>query len=74
MNHHRRRGTWPAVTPEMCLYRVHWIEEGQVKKSHAQFVRMAFKHMESLLAEGQPSWMVPVPYSDLDDNLDDIPF
>tara|TARA_R100000458_G_C8133510_1_gene147582 strand:- start:182 stop:379 length:198 start_codon:yes stop_codon:yes gene_type:complete len=64
----------PFREPEMTLYRVHWMEEGEVKKSHAQFVRMAFKHMESLLAKGQPSWMVPVPFSDLDDDLDDIPF
>jgi len=63
----------PLREPEMTLYRVHWMEKGEVKKSHAQFVRMAFKHMESLLAKGQPSWMVPVPFSDLDD-LDDIPF
>ena len=67
-------GIYPAVTPEMTLYRVHWVEEGEIKKSHAQFVRMAFKHMESLLAKGQPSWMVPVPYSELADDLDDIPF
>ena len=64
----------PLREPEMLLYRVHWMEEGEVKKSHAQFVRMAFKHMESLLAKGQPSWMVPIPFSDLDDDLDDIPF
>lgn len=55
----------------MYLYRVHWMEEGEVKRSHAQFIRMAFKHMESLLAKGIPSWMVPIPYSELDD---DIPF
>ena len=56
------------------LYRVHWMVEGEVKKSHAQFVRMAFKQMESLLAKGQPSWMVPVFYSDLDEDIDNIPF
>ena len=61
----------PLREPETLLYRVHWISEGEVKKSHAQFARMAFKHMESLLAKGQPSWMVPVPYSELSD---DIPF
>ena len=61
----------PLREPEMLLYRVHWMEEGELKKSHAQFARMAFKHMESLLAKGQPSWMVPIPYADLDD---DIPF
>jgi len=59
---------------EPMLYRVHWMVEGEVKKSHAQFVRMAFKHMESLLAKGQPSWMVPVFYSDLDEDIDNIPF
>jgi len=59
---------------EPVLYRVHWMVEGEVKKSHAQFVRMAFKHMESLLAKGQPSWMVPVFYSDLDEDMDNIPF
>jgi len=59
---------------EPVLYRVHWMVEGEVKKSHAQFVRMAFKHMESLLAKGQPSWMVPVFYSDLDEDIDNIPF
>tara|TARA_R110001583_G_scaffold41693_1_gene132418 strand:+ start:944 stop:1144 length:201 start_codon:yes stop_codon:yes gene_type:complete len=64
-------GVYPAVTPDMYLYRVHWMEEGEVKRSHAQFIRMAFKHMESLLAKGIPSWMVPIPYSELDD---DIPF
>tara|TARA_R100000234_G_scaffold60224_1_gene36518 strand:+ start:257 stop:454 length:198 start_codon:yes stop_codon:yes gene_type:complete len=64
----------PLKEPEMLLYRVHWMVEGEVKKSHAQFARMAFKHMESLLAKGQPSWMVPVPFSDLDEDLDDIPF
>ena len=50
------------------------VEEGEIKKSHAQFVRMAIKHMESLLAKGQPSWMVSVPYSEWADDLDDIPF
>ena len=64
----------PLREPEMLLYRVHWLEEGEVKKSHAQFARMAFKHMENLLAKGQPSWMVPIPYSDLDPGLDDVPF
>tara|TARA_R110002074_G_scaffold204656_1_gene372993 strand:+ start:644 stop:841 length:198 start_codon:yes stop_codon:yes gene_type:complete len=59
---------------EPMLYRVHWMVEGEVKKSHAQFVRMAFKQMESLLAKGQPSWMVPVFYSDLDEDIDNIPF
>ena len=59
---------------EPMLYRVHWMVEGEVKKSHAQFVRMAFKHMEHLLAKGQPSWMVPVFYSDLDEDIDNIPF
>ena len=61
-----------ASWEEMPLYRVHWVEEGEVKKSHAQYVRMAFKHMESLLAKGQPSWMAPVQYNELVD--DDIPF
>ncbi len=64
----------PLREPETLLYRVHWINEGEVKKSHAQFVRMAFKHMESLLAKGQPSWMVPVHPSELGDELDSIPF
>ena len=59
---------------EPMLYRVHWMVEGEVKKSHAQFVRMAFKQMESLLAKGQPSWMAPVFYSDLDEDIDNIPF
>ena len=59
---------------EPMLYRVHWMVEGEVKKSHAQFVRMAFKQMESLLAKGQPSGMVPVFYSDLDEDIDNIPF
>ena len=57
--------------PEFALYRVCWVEDGEIKKSHGQYVRMAIKHMESLLAKGQPSWMVPIPYSELDD---DIPF
>ncbi len=65
-------GIYPAVGPEMSLYRVCWVEEGEIKSSHAQFVRMALKHMESLLVKGQPSWMVPVPPGDVE--LDDIPF
>ena len=62
----------PLREPETLLYRVHWMEAGEVKTSHAQFVRMAFKHMESLLAKGQPSWLVPIPEGTFED--DDIPF
>ena len=67
------KGNSPEA-PWTALYRVHWIEEGKQKKSAIRGPRMAFKHMESLLAKGQPSWMVPVFYSDLDEDIDNIPF
>jgi hypothetical protein len=63
MNGHRPEDAWTT------LYRVHWMEEGEQKKSSIRGPRMAFKHMESLLQRGIASWMVPVPMED-----DDIPF
>ena len=55
--------------PYTTLYRVHWVEADEVKKTSIKGPQAAFKHMEKLLARGITSWMVPVPFTD-----DDVPF
>lgn len=57
------------IDPYTTLYRVHWVEADEIKKSSIRGARSAFKYMEKLLAEGIPSWMVAVPWE-----ADDIPF
>mgnify|MGYP005824868457 FL=1 len=54
------------------LYRVCWVdEEGEVKKSHGQYVGNAHNRMRLLLSRGLPAWLesLPAGYDD-----DDIPF
>ena len=58
-----------SEAPFTTLYRVHWVEANEVKKTSVKGPRAAFQHMEKLLARGIPSWMTPVPWED-----DDIPF
>ena len=54
---------WPP------LYQVYWSERGKVLNTHITSVEVALKRMERLLAQGKPSWMVPVPYRE-----EDMPF
>ena len=65
-------GEWRAVKDsDFALYRVCWIQDGEVKKSHAQYVRNAQNRVRLILSQGQPAWLEHVP-DGFDD--DDVPF